>query len=834
MRKRIIAAVTAVAFAVTTLAVAPHTSTAQPGADNPGQGQLPGQERTSKIDEDVYKAIAADPDVELIVLVAGDTKPAQAARARAKAEQLGGRHVRGAAIVMKAERANLRALENDPDIVAVSVNWDLEPTMASEAGYVGASTPTTGMWAQGYTGTGMLTAIVDTGFDFTHPAMSGQARAEFCFLSQSPSDCPGGVDGVTGVGVSQEPPGQSHGTGTGSIIASTNATERGIAHGGKLIASRVMDDDGDISLVGLWATLDWIDDNTDSQGRWTTTNEPVGAVSASLNGGFISEHSPTCASAAVQPSIDALRAKGIPFVVAAGNESMKNAIRFPACLPNVISAGRSSGSTTNVSAESNSSNFLDVHAPGTEVAARPAALGGGFTSAFGGTSSSAPQVAAALTLLRQAAPSSTIQQREEVIRTTGPIVSDQRTNGQSQIRRLDIPAAKAKLVTEYASTASGKYISNAPGVYTFDTGAYGGMICANCTRSLNIAALTGRGSQRVKAVWANVFTYSGASTGWAVLYGGPNITAPVATNVGIVAGETKSNAALIPVNEQGVVYIYSPWAHHFRIDVIGFMGANASDFHTVNGTRVVSNTGVTGGVEFQSNVIPGGTFAGFTFPANTNAVVASVNVVANPGGFQYIKTYPNAGAPPTAYNAVMAPRSEPAQKLTVLKLGADGRFRYKSWTNTVVSIDVVGYTTGNNAMVAMNPTQVASSLSVTGPCFTPAGVPSSCSALGNNHQIDIGFGGAAGIPANARGVFANFPSWNGYPGTSLGYWRIWQQGSGSANPTLFFNPEPPGSGAEWTNAPIAVGLNPANGRVSLLNATATQEFMADAYAYFPA
>jgi len=125
-----------------------------------------------------------------------------------------------------------------------------------------------------------------------------------------------------------------------------------------------------------------------------------------------------------------LSQKGVIFVAASGNDGRKDSLRFPACLPEVISVGATYdlkgpvkfdskqiycedvAVIDNVTCYSDVADFLDLVAPGSTIST-PSARD------FGGTSAAAPLVSGVVALMLQANPTLTRSTILEELQATG-------------------------------------------------------------------------------------------------------------------------------------------------------------------------------------------------------------------------------------------------------------------------------------------------------------------------------------------------------------------------------------------------------------------------------
>ncbi|WP_418958229.1 S8 family peptidase [Streptomyces tritici] len=214
-------------------------------------------------------------------------------------------------------------------------------------------------------GRGVSVFVLDTGIDYDHTEYDGRTYFGYDAIGdgREGADCNG------------------HGT---HVAGTVGGDTFGVARSADLVSVRVLNCEGSGSWSGIIAGFDYVGRQADEG--------VVGVLNASLGGGR---------SQAVNDAADAVAAKGILPVIAAGNSSVDACEVSPASAERVLTVG----ATDHRDLETDFSNFgpcLGIYAPGAQIVS--ARLGGG-SEALNGTSMAAPHVAGVAALYKQANPS---------------------------------------------------------------------------------------------------------------------------------------------------------------------------------------------------------------------------------------------------------------------------------------------------------------------------------------------------------------------------------------------------------------------------------------------
>ncbi|MFD3438647.1 S8 family peptidase [Streptomyces sp. NPDC058685] len=204
-------------------------------------------------------------------------------------------------------------------------------------------------------GEGVTAYVIDTGVRVTHKDFEGRATSGFDAIDNDDN----------------ADDGNGHGTHVAGTIAGAS---HGVAKKAKIVAVRVLDDNGSGTTEQVVAGIDWV----------TKNHKGPSVANMSLGGG---------ADEALDEAVRKAVAAGVTFAVAAGNESSDAGQGSPSRVTEAITVA----SSTKEDAQSEFSNFgkvVDIYAPGSDITSAWNDSDEG-TKTISGTSMATPHVVGA-------------------------------------------------------------------------------------------------------------------------------------------------------------------------------------------------------------------------------------------------------------------------------------------------------------------------------------------------------------------------------------------------------------------------------------------------------
>ncbi len=317
----------------------------------------------------------------------------------------------------ESEKRLQPASDRATTVTTTPVAWGVERIRADQ------------VWASlGISGTGVVVANVDTGVDWTHPALQTNYRG---YDPKGFHQHVGNWFDATDAGALYPVDSYGHGTHTMGTLAGRDGI--GVAPDARWIAVRAFDHSGTAMDSWIHAAFEWL---LAPAGDPALAPDVVNNSWGNSIGGLTT----------FQADLDALRAAGILVVFSAGNSGpQQGTVGSPASLPGAFAVGASD--------EDDEVAYFSGRGPSPWGEVRPhvvapgvhvnSALPGGAYTEMNGTSMAAPHVAGAVALILSAHPGLDITQTISVLTRTAIPITLPIPNNNSGYGRIDAYAAVA-------------------------------------------------------------------------------------------------------------------------------------------------------------------------------------------------------------------------------------------------------------------------------------------------------------------------------------------------------------------------------------------------------
>jgi subtilisin len=331
------------------------------------------------------------------------------------------RIINGVAALVPARRI-LARLSLPRSVLSVDPDLPVEATDLSADEQIHANQ----VWAQGYTGSGIRLAILDTGIDTAHAEFSGRIVA-----------CHSEVSGATSCEDDN-----GHGTHVAGIAAAQGVSPpgKGVSPLVLIMSDKVLDRYGNGVFSEVIAGIDWAVANNAN-----LIDMSLSTIVALDNGGT----SPNCDGAvpSFATAINNAVASGVTVVASAGNMGTLG-LGAPGCVSSVIAVGAVDSADNLASFSSVGAAMTDhgIVAPG--VGLYSTWLNGGYQT-LSGTSMAASIVSGAVALLLSKNPSLTPNQIRSTLFSTADCVLSPCPNTLVGHGRVELSGAPAPPIPEY-------------------------------------------------------------------------------------------------------------------------------------------------------------------------------------------------------------------------------------------------------------------------------------------------------------------------------------------------------------------------------------------------
>ncbi|WP_375471786.1 S8 family peptidase [uncultured Nostoc sp.] len=327
--------------------------------------------------------------------------------------------INGAAAVARA--INQKTFADVPDLGGN--NWGADLVKAPE------------VWAHGYTGKGVVVAVVDTGVDYNHEDLKNNIWTNSKEIAGNGIDDDGNgyVDDTYGWNFADQNNNTLDDNGHGTHVSGTIAGENnnygvtGIAYDAKIMPVKALDSSGSGSYSSI------------SKGIRYAVDNGANVINLSLGG--------SSSNRTLESAIDYASSKGVIVVMAAGNDggsSPEYPARYASKSGIAVGAVDKNNNLADFSNRSGTNPIAYVTAPGVKIYS---SVPNNQYATYSGTSMAAPHVAGIVALMLSANPNLTdAQVRQIVTETAGN--STQTTN--SSLNLSNVSSLASQVIAETA------------------------------------------------------------------------------------------------------------------------------------------------------------------------------------------------------------------------------------------------------------------------------------------------------------------------------------------------------------------------------------------------
>ncbi|MFN6537120.1 MAG: S8 family peptidase [Nostoc sp. EkiNYC01] len=301
------------------------------------------------------------------------------------------------------------------------------------------------VWAQGYTGKGVVVAVVDTGVDYNHEDLRNNiwTNAKEIAGNGIDDDGNGYVDDNYGWNFSGNNNNTLDGNGHGTHVSGTIAGENnnygvtGIAYDAKIMPVKVLNDSGSGSYSSIAKGIRYAVDNG------------ADVINLSLGGAY--------SNRTLESAINYASSKGVVVVMAAGNDgdsSPDYPARYASKSGIAVGAVDRNNNMADFSNRSGTSQISYVTAPGVNVYS---SVPNNQYDTYSGTSMAAPHVAGVVALMLSANPNLTDAQVRQIVTETA---GNSTQNTSFNLNISNVNSLANQVITQTAEYLTPKTISS--------------------------------------------------------------------------------------------------------------------------------------------------------------------------------------------------------------------------------------------------------------------------------------------------------------------------------------------------------------------------------------